>query len=479
MQEIDADQTDTNPAYLTNGDLYSNLATFSFGNPRSTSGHDDSSLSSYDADEEAIGQSISPLTPMNRKLSVDRTPRPSVSGHSPGKPTGLQQRQPPNQSTASGSTSRNVAVGYTNHYDDENEEPVDFDYRPRRGRKMSDTASQHTFGGGHRRGGPRSSSSSRSRSSVRSPVLEFSSEDEVELDYDSVHGTYTQVGLDADEEVVAGGRFMGPDDHGRRGSLPMAIPGMSADDVLRNREDSLATLRRPSRSLDDDLRLMNAAAAVSGKAHEGVVPKSEPSSRADWRNLEIQQQQQQQQQQQNVQPPQENALDGYDASYILEDTGSRRGSVALSYIDRNAYAGTRGQPSRQSFGFKAGGWGAGLAWSGGGRRPSTATTGTMYDDTFTANVRRFDPEFGGQKGEWSFKREKADGFGAPPQSSGGSIKGGHSKDPLTVASEKEREKRRRATMAPGTQELWRNEFVGRFKVDRLALTCEFLRPDPH
>jgi hypothetical protein len=253
----------------------------------------------------------------------------------------------------------------------------------------------------------------------------------------------------------------------------MAIPGASGDafgndDGLRNREDSLATIRRPSRSLDDDLRMMNAAAGAGPSTIDGVVPKSEPVGRADWRSLEAQQQQQVQITQTQT-PPDNNALDGYDTSYILQ-TSSRRGSLAPSYVDRNVFAISRGQPSRQSTGFMKGGWGAGLAWSGGGRRPSTATTGTMNDDSFTANVRRFDPEYGGQSGDWMFKREKADGLG-PQRNSGGSIKSGRGGEAAMI-SESERERRRRATMAPGMQELWRNGFVGRFKVDRLELKCK-------
>jgi hypothetical protein len=482
VEDVDGEQiqrtNNTNPAYLTNGDLYSNLATFSFGSQHSSSALNDPASSPYDADAEPSAESVSPLTLMSRRLSADRTPRPSVSAHSPGKPTASHpaQRYHQQQSPASASTSRArapaAAVTYGIYYNDEddNEEPVNFDYRPRRGRKMSDAASEHTFGGG-RRSGIRSSSSSRSgsRSSVRSAGLEFSSEDEVELDYDAAHGTYTHIkgGIDADEEFGVGGRYMDPASHGRRGSLPMAIPGAPAvvDDASRNREDSLATLRRPSRSLDDDLRMMNAAGGAGPSANEGVVPKSEPVGKADWRNLEAQQQQQVQ----STQPPLDNnALDGYDTSYILEAQNSRRGSFAPSYVDRNAFAASRGQPTRQSMGFIKGGWGAGLAWSGGGRRPSTATTGTMNDDTFTANVRRFDPDYGG--GDWMFKREQADGFG--PQGSGASIRSG--RVPEVNISEAERERRRRATMTPGMQELWRNGYVGRFKVDRLELKCELL-----
>jgi len=491
VQEVDADQNQPsdNPSYLTNGDLYSNLATFSFGSPHSASVLDDPSSSPYDADAE-VSEFISPLTPMNRKSSADRTPRPSVVGHFSGKPSSShppqQQRQSSNQPAASTSRSRtSTAAAYLNYDDnDENEETIDLDYRPHRGRVMSDTASQHTFGGKRRRSDPTSSSSSRSRSrsSVRSGAWEFSSEDEVELDYDVAHGTYiTQGGVDMeeDEEFGVGGQYMGPTSHGRRGSLPMVIPGASPDtfvedDGSRNREDSLVTLRRPSRSLDDDLRVMNAAAAAAVGANEGMVPKSEPVGRGVWSSLEAQQQQSMQ----LSALPQNDALDGYDPSYILNDSGSR-GSIALSYVDHNAYTVSRAQPSRQSLGFIVGGWGAGLAWSGGGRRPSTATTGTTNDDSFAANVRRFDPEYGGQSGHWLFKREKADGLGAPKRSSGAiSIRSGRGGE-SSKSSEQEREKKR-TTMAPGMQEIWRNELVGRYKVDRLALRSRSQDPaKPH
>jgi hypothetical protein len=105
----------------------------------------------------------------------------------------------------------------------------------------------------------------------------------------------------------------------------------------------------------------------------------------------------------------------------------------------------------------------------------------MNEDTFIANVRRFDLQF--QDGEWSFTREKADGLGAPPRSSGGtSIRSGHGRDQshaVIEAEREKREKRRRATMVPGAQELWGNKYVGRFKVDRLELRCKFLRSNPH
>lgn len=65
-----------NPACITNDDLYKGLSTFTFGEPsRSTA---PSPSPSYDADAEP-DEFISPLTPVHRHPSADRTPRPSVS----------------------------------------------------------------------------------------------------------------------------------------------------------------------------------------------------------------------------------------------------------------------------------------------------------------------------------------------------------------------------------------------------------------
>jgi len=79
---------------------------------------------------------------------------------------------------------------------------------------------------------------------------------------------------------------------GRRGSLPLAIPGRASTsgmrafdpgetDFMREREGSVTTLRRPSRSLDDDLHSISA-----GIGGLGVAPSSNPITRADWRAIE-------------------------------------------------------------------------------------------------------------------------------------------------------------------------------------------------
>ncbi|KAJ7719772.1 hypothetical protein B0H14DRAFT_3170564 [Mycena olivaceomarginata] len=77
----------------------------------------------------------------------------------------------------------------------------------------------------------------------------------------------------------------------RRPSLPMAIPGVAPDmDVhgnRRKREGSLATLRRPSRSLDDQVSVLTLGEREgSGGAHGPTpVTMSVPESDGDWRSL--------------------------------------------------------------------------------------------------------------------------------------------------------------------------------------------------
>lgn len=340
---------------------------------------------------------------------------------------------------------------------------------------MSDTASQHTFGGA--RGFASSSTSvddsrSPSRSSDRSIGHEFSSEEELDLEYEpSSHDTYIRGDFDPDD-TLSSSRYSQATISGRRGSLPMAIPGSAGsssgamDEASRGREDSLVTLRRPSRSLDDDLSsVVIAAGAQSGEGRDlSVEPTSEPMSRADFRNLHDHIEQRQQQQQQNLTPtaPSSDAYEAFDLNYIIGDMGSRRGSLAPSYIQQ------RELPQRQSLGFRVGGWGSGLQWSGGGRRPSTATTGTT-DDVFIRHAQRFDEHYAFASLQWSFRREQADGRGPPVTAM--SIRSGQSREPVLPNAQ---QTGRGTTMMPGSQELWRHEFVGRFKIDRMALMCKSL-----
>jgi hypothetical protein len=270
--------------------------------------------------------------------------------------------------------------------------------------------------------------------------------------------------------------------YARRGSLPIAIPGAVASshggiamagivgDARREREDGLATLRRPSRSLDDDLRTLNTSFGPGG----GLEPKSEPRSRGDWASLEAHvqaQQQQEQSQPDNYAPESNNVYQelGLNLEYVL-GAGSapgRRSSDAMSYV----------QAQQRHSSHAPSLWG----WNAAGRRPSTVTVGTAADDTFARHVRKWD----GRLGDWSFKREKADGIGlynpwGIETKTGLSSKGlsevTRTSDEKAKGKGKEKAADRNKSdmgMLPGTQEIWRCEFVGRFKVDRQTVQREF------
>ena len=367
---------------------------------------------------------------------------------------------------------------------------------------LSDTASQHTFGG-H---GLNSSSASLSSFDISSHShTGFSSDEENSgYRYESFRAqdmpepspvTFVSQVTDVDSEDDLG-PVPPPRNiyYGRRRSLPMAIPGANAtadlcpnDNVLegREREPSLATLRRPSRSLDDEMRSMNI-----NNAGVGVGGASEPLSKGDWATLELRTE--------DGQAPYQDInlgyiLGGHDVAL------SRRSSDALSFA----------QPIRrpsQATQMLAFGWG----WNGPVRRPSTATVATGFDDTFVRHLRGWDENYVEQKGFW-FKKEKADGTSAvlpgvplsatgtnagqasPRPSLGERVKAKEIFDKAKIKEKDKKEERREDVkgMLPGSQEIWLCEFVGRFKVDRntyrrqfvhcvaerwLIIYCSFSRP---
>ncbi|KIJ68113.1 hypothetical protein HYDPIDRAFT_25558 [Hydnomerulius pinastri MD-312] len=491
--------------------LYSNLATFTFGEAR-VSPHA-SSNPSYDAVAEA-NESISPLTPMNRRSSIDRTPRPSVSGHSAspplrndcshpsqgaGRPASTpsasssqsRHQSPTSESfrnpTTSSSGSRSRAASRTER--EESEDPTSntdhmigalYHSTSHRGRVVSDNASQHTFGHGARRHGvgatadpafATASSSSvsvtSSRSSSRASMRtneQFSSDDEVEIGYfdgGSSPVTFARDYLvDIDEDVDLA--VPDPSFHrtnmfdGRRGSLPMAIPGAvpSGDaSSVRSREGSILTLRRPSQSWDE---ASSHITSQSGDNPAVIVPRSEPLSRTDWISLEAQVQAQQQQAAESG-----NVYDGLDLRYILsrQSEGSIRSfhsSAQLSFI--------HGPPGQRSSAEASSSRLSSIApFAFGPRRTSTVTL-QSNDDPFYKHIRKYDQAFDAIEDHWSFMREKADGAGVSSSASSSTRHGrsstSHSHIPNTDKAKK--------TMPPGTQEIWRCGHVGRFKVDRLA-----------
>ncbi|KDQ55827.1 hypothetical protein JAAARDRAFT_208596 [Jaapia argillacea MUCL 33604] len=431
----------TSSPFISSDDLYAGLTAFSFG----------ASASSPLAE---VNDSISPLT-SGQRPSVDRTPRASVSG--PTRSRGMIQQQQPDtdsdrdeEEASRRRRSKMWAVDDgtrrpslpTNDYSNrqvhgetlsEGEGEHDFDTDGetdglgiRRDMLISDTASQHTFGGDgqgsgfdsmidlhHPAAGLGEGGGSHS-SETPSPVT-----------------FYREYG-DTDDEVFV----ISDSGHKRRGSLPMAIPGASAGGSGvggRDREGSLATLRRPSRSLDDDLRMMNAGVA----GMDINSPSSEPQTRADWRSFE------------DADHEPLNAYDGFD----LKDFGN--------YPSQEMQDGRDRQPSIEGFDFA--GWGQ--AMTGGSipaRRPSTMTISTYAeDDTFARHIRKTDPRYASREIDWSFRKELADGSSSTIAPSGKGI-------PPPVSSP--------VGMPVNTQEIWRNEHVGRFKVDRIEVAAESPKP---
>ncbi|OAX39783.1 hypothetical protein K503DRAFT_769194 [Rhizopogon vinicolor AM-OR11-026] len=441
---------------LSRDNLYSNLATFTFGEAPTS---DSTYSSSYDSDDEAP-DAISPLTPLTR-TGADRTPRPSVSNSTTtsskltsSHPTQDGARLASNPFPSSSRSAKAISSSTAEHTDEESSEvPSSPDlisrsgyHFPRRGHFIPDNSSQHTFGHLPVRSSIACSSHSRSSSRASSRDLEFSDE-EVEIDYYDGGSSPVTFARDLDDIDEDAPTFHRPVLEHRRGSLPMTIPGSSSDVLSnRSRESSILTLRRPSRSLDDDLA--SHLSSHSGEDPTTVVPRSEPLTRADFRSLEVLATQQQQQQQQQLDRP----WDGFDLTYILsrKSEGSIRSlqsAAKLSFIGRSSI----GEPSSSRISN---------TWLGGGRRTSTVTLQTTgsNEDTFLKHVG----VNGNRSDQWSFLKEKADG---PAASSVSSTRHGRSSSlvPSSIAVEKAKQ-----TMFPGTQEIWRSGHVGRYRVDRLA-----------
>ncbi|KAG9220452.1 hypothetical protein CCMSSC00406_0003908 [Pleurotus cornucopiae] len=393
--------------------------------------------------------------------------------------------------------------------------------------------------------------------------IEFSSEEEYEYDEDDgyheieVSSAYWEDGHgdrpDSFYYFGGGGSAVGMGsgliaaDTGRRGSVPMAIPGTSDTPVAgssavdgpasRDREGSIATLRRPSRSLEDQLRGFSFGAPGRGSNQPGAIPQSDPLTRGEWSAMESRQEQ--------MQRSRGGPLDTTDVATPTLASSSHGASSStatvaatgditslgfdldwsnlrggITSLDDSDIAGlvdpktTIAAARRPSGGLILSSMttgntspGPGSAGAGGrtrmgswfsmlsGRRQSEAT---VLDDTFLRNVRHWDYTFGSRRRDWSFRRERGSASGP----SGGQERTGErtgtgigvertesatsgvfgSSQKVNVAhdrgsgerdrdrdKERERDKRKAPKgMAVGTSEIWSNELVGRFKVDRRA-----------
>jgi hypothetical protein len=285
---------------------------------------------------------------------------------------------------------------------------------------------------------------------------QFSSDDELDFnDYYDDDGNsspvtfarYDLADIDEDTDLVdprpPSIRSFVPD--GRRGSLPMTIPGtVQPSDAysIRSREGSILTVRRPSRSWDD--------ASTYRSSHGGddpshMLPKSEPNSRADWLSIEAQiqakqpqqQQPQQEQEQEQEQPPVLlGACEGFDLSYIMSrpSEGSiRSGRSGLSFVQ-----GGMGNRISSPYLFRAAG--------------SSVTL--PFEDTFMRHIQKSDQAFDPQRYYWSFQRERAD-------ASNSSLR-------RRQQAQHHRHDKSGKETGPRVQEMWRCGHVGRFKVDKIV-----------
>ncbi|KAJ7739040.1 hypothetical protein DFH07DRAFT_927050 [Mycena maculata] len=294
---------------------------------------------------------------------------------------------------------------------------------------------------------------------------------------------------------------------GRRPSLPMAIPAITGSSFSdegrqREREGSLATLRRPSRSLDDQGVLSagappgSTAKVVEGRGRDGV---SVPETDGDWRSLSARTTPSM-----SVVPtfaaptfgaPESAGAGGVDGfGFDLDWSAMRAGITGLDMNDIAVHS-SPGPPSSAHPSHRRPSQLSLML-----RRPSTASGGgsVMYDpDTFSAAVRGWGgEEYERQRKYWTFRRDAADGRGggrggvsSPPGAGGralGPVRsitsgrvgkgssilsgvGGASVSGVSAGGAGERKHTPWRGMALNAEEIWNSSLVGGFKVRRIEL----------
>ncbi|KAI0699543.1 hypothetical protein BC835DRAFT_1330590 [Cytidiella melzeri] len=475
-------------AFYGNDDIYSGLSTFTFGAAKATS-------------SQALDPSdmISPLTRVPGSGSADRTPRPSISGASGGRrksyttkvsdpaegddeyededddargkvrskmraiddgtrrpslPTNSLSAisttaSPPPSSSSNADSDQSPTTRSSQSHDSELEssepegdegEAAEFDTDVELDMSadhhgdssldppISDAASQRTFGAGSfdHYGYWRHPGDGQSRTREV--------EDEDEDDVDSISPVTFR---HEDEEGYDDGDRPLPSlvtTISRRGSLPWETLSPRSG---REREDSTLTIVAPrgSKSVDN---------------LSTTSPEHQPSSRRDSRASEMQLASTAQEF--NERTGEEYEYGPYDVGYILSGVDSRKSwsSGGASYVQQS---GRRASGDPTSL---AAAWDTELFRSG--RRPSTVTLGSS-EDAFTRHIRALDPDYSEREGRWSFKKESSDGRGPHRMQ----LTASAAQTPMPPTTH---------TMMPQTQEMWRQEFVGRYKVDRLRIPSE-------
>lgn len=301
--------------------------------------------------------------------------------------------------------------------------------------EISDAASQHTFGGNFSPDAYSSGAASDDRIRTR--------------DGDDDHGRsdspviFSQADHDAESTesaaIVAASSLQG-----RRGSLPwdkLDDAAGSGSNANRLREDSLVTVtgRGLSRSLHDEFATRPTELSDQVQVQQYRLRETDTSDSGASGS---------------------NAYEGWNLDYILkesraDETGLRRSwsSGAPSWMDVSAKASQQRASDKHldpSTALEFSGWGFPVT-GGAGRRPSAVTVGSFGEDAFTRHAQRFDPEYNERVADWSFKRELADGAGADVPAGARWV--------VSTGSAR--------MVAHGTQEIWRQAYVGRFKVDKV------------
>ncbi|KAI6040241.1 hypothetical protein EDC04DRAFT_1525955 [Pisolithus marmoratus] len=315
------------------------------------------------------------------------------------------------------------------------------------------------------------SSRSSSRISFQSELL--SSDDELEvgdLGGDSSPVTFARdyplADIDEDPDFTDLVRYSRPITEGRRGSFPMAIPGAPQEGASRSRESSILTLRRPSRSLDDEY----GSHATTTEDPPAITPKSEPHSSADWRSLEAQIRAQVQSQSHASQPSTSTSQHpadfynnlGLDLQYIFHSKPSE-GSIR-SYRSSAQYSFLRPVSGTQPFEASSSKLSAIAPFAVGARRSSTATLQTVHsnEDPFFRHIRVHDKGFDIIENQWLYQCRDVD-FSKKREKQA-QWSSNVSLQPLNAEL-----RNHTRTMNIGQREHWWCPNIGFFKVDRSVL----------
>lgn len=265
----------------------------------------------------------------------------------------------------------------------------------------------------------------------------------------------------------------------RRGSL--AIPGTQANGFAegRHREDSVITIRRASKSLEELGSFISKPASTNSQGSRNnplpPAPTSVPESEGDWNNLRRRSMQRDGGAPGSI-VDHKSTEHGLEISPLavspgvldeLDTSWSGRGMVTtdgMAMFD-NLVGKSARRPSAQSRFF-------------GNRRPSTISNNA---DTFMKNLTTWDEEtYQPQQKMWTFHREKetSDLRGPPHDVRGKNVRGSFSSTKVlgdgSAAGDheqKDKKDKERDTihwkgMALDSEESWWNDLSGRFKVHR-------------